>query len=43
MARIAPTLLVLALLAATAVAFGVTERLKLEQPPIAGPEVTKVF
>jgi hypothetical protein len=43
MARLAPTLLVLALLAATAVAFGVTERLKLEQPPIAGPEVTKVF
>jgi hypothetical protein len=43
MARVAPTVLVLALLAATAVAFGVTERLKLEQPPIAGPEVTKVF
>lgn len=43
MARLAPTLLVLALLAATAVAFGVTERLKLEEPPIAGPEVTKVF
>ena len=43
MARLAPTVLVLALLAATAVAFGVTERLKLEQPPIAGPSVTKVF
>lgn len=43
MTRLAPTLLVLALLAATAVAFGVTERLKLEQPPIAGPQVTKVF
>jgi hypothetical protein len=43
MTRLAPTLIVLALLAATAVAFGVTERLKLEQPPIAGPELTKVF
>jgi hypothetical protein len=41
--RLAPTLLVLAVLAATAVAFGVTERLKLEQPPIAGPEATKTF
>ena len=41
--RLAPTLVVLVLLAATAVAFGVTERLKLEQPPIAAPEVTKVF
>jgi FlgD Ig-like domain len=41
--RLAPTLIVLVLLAATAVAFGVTERLKLEQPPIAGPEATKVF
>jgi hypothetical protein len=41
--RHAPTLLVLALLAATAVAFGVTERLKLERSPIAGPEITKVF
>jgi FlgD Ig-like domain len=41
--RLAPTAIVLVLLAATAVAFGVTERLKLEQPPIAGPEVTKVF
>lgn len=43
MSRHAPTVLVLALLAATAVAFGVTERLKLERSPIAGPEVTKVF
>ena len=43
MSRHAPTLLVLALLAATAVAFGVTERLKLERSPIAAPEITKVF
>lgn len=43
MTRLAPTVIVLLLLAATAVAFGVTERLKLEQPPIAGPDVTKLF
>jgi hypothetical protein len=42
-ARLAPTLVVLALLAGTAVAFGVTERLKLERSPIAAPEIDKVF
>jgi len=36
-------LLVLALLAGAAVAFAVSERLKLEKPPIAGPRVDKVF
>jgi hypothetical protein len=36
-------LLVVALLSATAVAFGVTQRLKLERGPIAGPEIDKVF
>lgn len=41
--RFAPTLVVVLLLAATAVAFAVTERLKLEGAPIAGPEVTRVF
>lgn len=35
--------LVLVLLGATAVAFGVSERLKLERAPIAAPEITKVF
>lgn len=43
MTRFAPTIVVVLLLAATAVAFAVTERLKLEGAPIAGPEVTKVF
>jgi hypothetical protein len=42
-ARVAPTLVVLALLAGTAVAFGVTERLKLERSPIAAPEIDKAF
>jgi hypothetical protein len=37
------TLIVLALLAATAVAFAVTERLKLEKSPITGTRVDKVF
>jgi len=41
--RFAPTLVVLALLAGTAVAFAVTERLKLERSPIAGVEVDKSF
>jgi hypothetical protein len=43
LARLLPTLLVLALLAATAAAFAVAERLKLERPPIAAPEIDKVF
>jgi hypothetical protein len=41
--RLAPTLIVLALLVATALAFGAAERLKLERSPIAGPEIDKVF
>ena len=43
MRRLASLLVVLALLAATATAFAVSERLKLEKSPIAGPEITKVF
>lgn len=42
MARILPTLLVLALLGCTAAAFAVTEGLKLEKSPISGTEVNKV-
>jgi FlgD Ig-like domain len=41
--RFGPLLVVLALLAATAAAFAVTERLKLERAPIAAPDVTKTF
>jgi hypothetical protein len=41
--RLAPLAVVLALLGATAVAFGVSERLKLERAPIAAPDITKVF
>jgi hypothetical protein len=41
--RLAPLAVVLVLLGATAVAFGVTERLKLERAPIAAPEITEVF
>ena len=41
--RQGPTLLVLALLAATAVAFVVAERVKLQESPIRGPEVDPVF
>jgi hypothetical protein len=43
LARLLPTLLVLGLLAATAAAFAVAERLKLERPPIAAPRIDKVF
>ena len=43
MRRLASLLVVLALLGATAAAFAVSERLKLEQSPIAGPKITKVF
>ncbi|HSC92845.1 MAG TPA: FlgD immunoglobulin-like domain containing protein [Gaiellaceae bacterium] len=43
MARVIPPALVLALLAGTAVAFAVTERLKLVRSPIAGPRITKLF
>ena len=42
MARILPTLLVLALLGGTAAAFAVTEGLKREKSPIADTEVSKV-
>ena len=43
MARIATTLLVLALLGGTAAAFAVTEGLKLEKSPILSTRVTKEF
>jgi len=43
LARFASTLLVVALLVATAAAFALTEGLKLEQSPILGTRVTKVF
>lgn len=43
MERVGPTLLVLALLAGTAAAFAVTERLKLKRSPIAAVEVDKTF
>ena len=36
-------MLVVALLAATAIAFGVTQRLKLQRGPIAAPDIDKVF
>lgn len=43
MARIASTLLVVALLAATATAFALTEGLKLEPSPILGTRVDEIF
>lgn len=43
MARAPQILLVVALLGATAAAFAVTERLKLERSPITGTRVDKVF
>lgn len=43
MARLPQTLVVLALLAATASAFAVTERLKLERSPVTGTQVDRVF
>ena len=43
MGRLAPTLLALALIGATAVAFVVTERLKLERAPITAPRFTRDF
>ena len=43
MARLPQILLVVALLGATAAAFAVTERLKLERSPITGTRVDKVF
>jgi FlgD Ig-like domain len=41
--RLPQTLIVLALLGATAAAFAVTERLKLEKSPITGTRVDKIF
>jgi FlgD Ig-like domain len=41
--RVLPIALVAALLVGTAVAFALTERLKLERSPITKPEITKVF
>jgi FlgD Ig-like domain len=41
--RLPQTLVVLALLGATAAAFAVTERLKLERSPITGTKVDRVF
>ena len=43
MSRLPQTLIVVALLGATAVAFAVTERLKLERSPITATRVDKVF
>jgi hypothetical protein len=43
MARLPQMLVVLALLGATAAAFAVTERLKLERSPITGTQVDRVF
>ena len=43
MAKLPQTLIVLALLVATAAAFAVTERLKLERSPITGTRVDRLF
>ena len=43
MARLPQLFVVLALLGATAAAFAVTERLKLERSPITGTKVDRVF
>lgn len=43
MARVLSTAIVLALLAATALAFALTERAKLEHSPILGTNVTPIF
>ena len=43
MARLPQTLIVLALLGATAAAFALTERLKLERSPITGTRVDRLF
>lgn len=43
MTRLPQTLIVLGLLAATATAFAVTERLKLEKSPVTGTRVDKIF
>jgi FlgD Ig-like domain len=41
--KLAPTLIVAGLLAATATAFAVTERLKLEDSPVLGTRITPLF
>jgi len=41
--KLAPTLIVAGLLAATATAFAVTERLKLEDSPVLGTRITALF
>jgi FlgD Ig-like domain len=41
--RLPQTVIVLALLVATATAFAVTERLKLEKSPVTGTQVDKIF
>lgn len=43
MARIAPTIVALVLIAGTAAAFAVTEHLKLERAPITAPRFTRDF
>lgn len=43
MSRLPQTVIVLALLVATATAFAVTERLKLEKSPVTGTKVDKIF
>ena len=43
MSRLPQTAIVLALLVATATAFAVTERLKLEKSPVTGTQVDKIF
>ena len=43
MKKFAPTLIVVGLLAATASAFAVTERLKLEDSPVLGTKITALF
>jgi hypothetical protein len=43
LSRLPQTLIVLALLVATATAFAVTERLKLEKSPVTGTQVDKIF
>jgi hypothetical protein len=41
--KLAPTIIVAALLVATATAFAVTERLKLEDSPVLGTQIPKLF
>ena len=43
MKKLAPTLIVAGLLAATATAFAVTERLKLEDSPVLGTKISALF